>query len=682
VLTVAMAFAAVYGAVQLAALAWPTRSVGLGTLLLSVGVGVYGAGVVGVLLQLAYTRSVAAISSEPLSDVVRTASYTVDPFIEELIKIVPLLVLGMYARSRLQWCLTDYLVVGAGIGAGFGLLEAVLRFSHRVENALATGSGWILPTSIAPPYIPGFGTTLTSWLPAPVTAEFLTAFPEPETSVHLVWSALAGFGVGILFRMRGSIRLLGLLPFLLVSVDHAAHNYDLTLTGKNLFGTIVAAPFVAAQPLRWLWPLVALGIALWIDLRTLQRGLTARPELLLAAERGRDWLGRLVAIPRYAAYGLPWTGLVAVRFVRMRRAALYDAAGRSDPSDPMIRLVADVRAKLDVTSSAAAWKGRGIRELVRLAHPPGKPGWLKRYWPLLAWGVLMLPALVYFGLGSTPGLTVMQDLIGSTVIFPLVAVLSVAGLLWVGWNLLVAIRAVPAALKSPEGSVFARVQMQLGMAAGAAALGAVCLVSWVGGTRPDDQLISNFHVLDALSDALLAVGIALLLGAFIFFPPFGAVALATGGVVIVPTITTGFVTMGTLGVASILLSQAAGSVPTPSSGGRGGGGGGGQSSQGIPQAPPRPKPQVRHWRLRRIVDDLWKGTTNPNRVGDGTTMDAVRNEIRTNVPTHGRFHSNKAREAINALDNWLRRYGPEATRTDRLWARQLRQELQRALEGR
>lgn len=55
------------------------------------------------------------------------------------------------------------------------------------------------------------------------------------------------------------------------------------------------------------------------------------------------------------------------------------------------------------------------------------------------------------------------------------------------------------------------------------------------------------------------------------------------------------------------------------------------------------KPVVSNTKLQNIVNDLYKGTTNPSRVGTGTTADAVRNELATGLPTGGKFHSEKAR---------------------------------------
>lgn len=163
-----------------------------------------------------------------------------------------------------------------------------------------------------------------------------------------------------------------------------------------------------------------------------------------------------------------------------------------------------------------------------------------------------------------------------------------------------------------------------------------------------------------------------------FFPrSIGLVATTAG--VLVPTIAVSgaFATTAGLGALSIVLSQAAGNA-----GGTGGtSDGGGDSIPDLPQQPPRPGPQVRDWKLRRIVDNLSKGGDNPNHVGDGTTMDAVRNELRTGRPTEGEFHTEKAQNELGALRRWIDRYGSTASRQDRLAAWQLRTELENLLGG-
>ena len=66
-----------------------------------------------------------------------------------------------------------------------------------------------------------------------------------------------------------------------------------------------------------------------------------------------------------------------------------------------------------------------------------------------------------------------------------------------------------------------------------------------------------------------------------------------------------------------------------------------------------PSPEVVDSKLQNIVRDLYKGTTNPGRVGKGTTADAVRNEILTGQPTGGTFHTQKAQQYVSALKKRL-----------------------------
>jgi hypothetical protein len=93
-----------------------------------------------------------------------------------------------------------------------------------------------------------------------------------------------------------------------------------------------------------------------------------------------------------------------------------------------------------------------------------------------------------------------------------------------------------------------------------------------------------------------------------------------------------------------------------------------------------PTPQVGSTKLQNLVNNLYKGTTNPNRVGNGTTMDAIRNQIATCVPTGGRMHTIKGQETLNGLNNWLRR-NKDADYYDRLVAQGLADKLSLVLRG-
>jgi len=66
------------------------------------------------------------------------------------------------------------------------------------------------------------------------------------------------------------------------------------------------------------------------------------------------------------------------------------------------------------------------------------------------------------------------------------------------------------------------------------------------------------------------------------------------------------------------------------------------------------KPNVTNEKLKNIINDLYKGQGGPNTIGNGTTMDAVRNEIKTGLPTNGKFHTQKLNDYLNALQRRLR----------------------------
>lgn len=86
------------------------------------------------------------------------------------------------------------------------------------------------------------------------------------------------------------------------------------------------------------------------------------------------------------------------------------------------------------------------------------------------------------------------------------------------------------------------------------------------------------------------------------------------------------------------------------------------------------RPVVGSPRLQNILDNLYKGVDNPNRVGNGTTMDAIRNELATGQPTNGTWHLIKGAESAQGLTNWLARNG-SAAYGDRLAAQSVLDDL-------
>lgn len=78
------------------------------------------------------------------------------------------------------------------------------------------------------------------------------------------------------------------------------------------------------------------------------------------------------------------------------------------------------------------------------------------------------------------------------------------------------------------------------------------------------------------------------------------------------------------------------------------------------------------------MDSIYKGTRNPNRVGDGTLADTVRYQQATGGTVGGRTHTIKAEETLTGLQNWLDR-NPHALQVDRQEAITQIQSLKTAL---
>ncbi|KAB2717750.1 type IV secretion protein Rhs [Brucella intermedia] len=100
----------------------------------------------------------------------------------------------------------------------------------------------------------------------------------------------------------------------------------------------------------------------------------------------------------------------------------------------------------------------------------------------------------------------------------------------------------------------------------------------------------------------------------------------------------------------------------------------------LPKVPAAVQPIVGDPKLQNLMDNIYKGTNNPNRVGDGTLADAVRYEKATGGTVGGRTHTIKAEETIRGLQNWLDR-NPHALQVDRQEAITQIQNLQKALDS-
>lgn len=272
-MVVLMVVAACCGIAQLSVLSLGTRTLRFSSLLLAVVTGCYGCGVLAVGLQLVYTRLLQSSTGQPLSEIVQTASCTVDPIIEELVKLLPLLAVVILARKlRRQWGYADYLLAGAAVGAGFSLAEALLRYGGQASRGISDGhGGFVLLTGLNPPHVLGIAASLTRWLPPPVDTLHLFGGGGGDVNNHLVWTALAGLGLGVLMRARGPRRLLGLVPLAYVSVDHAVLNYGLVHPGGDGLGVLLLQVLEVLRPGLPALVLLAL-VAAWV--RPLPKSLT------------------------------------------------------------------------------------------------------------------------------------------------------------------------------------------------------------------------------------------------------------------------------------------------------------------------------------------------------------------------------------------------------------------------
>ena len=560
-----MVAATVYGVLQLVVLASPVRSVRITTVLLAVVVGVYGSGVLAAVLEFAYTRWTAQMSGRPLSEVVTTASYTVDPLIEELAKVAPLLLIGLNRRVRAQFGLTDFVVLGAGLGAGFGLLEPLVRYGLDGHRAIAqAGGGWTVAVSLFPPYVPGAGQVLGSWLPAPAgTFQSTAGVITVGANEHLVWSVLAALSVGWLLKSRGWAKLGAIVPLAAAAGDHILDNW----TALHPYGT---SESLSDSLDGWLWavPLVALALAFLRDVSQVRAGRRLLPEVLLDTERaGRSGF---VALAGYAGWCAPWSTLIALRFARRRRSLAYAVAVGEAEVEPLRQVVSSIARLIDLSDREDAWRDLDVRGTLRSARV-GSRG--RRWATVVSW-VLAVPSLVLLGIGTFPAAAGVQSFLASGAWPVVFTMLGVAGLVLVGARLVLLVRERAESLGCPVGEVLALVRLRILAALGSATAGVVLLSRAFGPTGPAGRLVSNFHLLDALSDFEVYLGFALiLLSLLVLFPPGGlAVVVAGGGGLLSGTLTTeAALTATALGGAGVLLMAAgAAGGGAPDTGGTGG----------------------------------------------------------------------------------------------------------------
>ena len=89
------------------------------------------------------------------------------------------------------------------------------------------------------------------------------------------------------------------------------------------------------------------------------------------------------------------------------------------------------------------------------------------------------------------------------------------------------------------------------------------------------------------------------------------------------------------------------------------------------------RPATTDPKLSGIMNEMYR----PNaKIGSGSTADAVRSEQATGRPTGGKWHTQKAKEGVVRLQNWLQA-NPTASPGDRAAAENVIRDLQNALAG-
>ncbi|MEO3753628.1 PrsW family glutamic-type intramembrane protease [Streptomyces sp. B6B3] len=667
-----MVGAAVYCVLQLAVVAWPVRATRLSTVLLAFVVGVYGSGVLVLLFSLGWWRIAVEAGGVP-EEVTDSLSRSVAPVAEEVAKAVPLLLAACFLSvRRRQWGLADWVVLGAAVGSGFGLLETLLN-NPPDPNSLTSmpDGGWMgqAGLSLNAAYYPSVEEVLFSWLPSStgVVEIGLSWDGTIGTVRHVPWGVLDGLAVGLLVRSRGWRRALAVAPLGAAIWHHWAVNngYDAVGWADDLLVPTAMASLLGAVVVDW---------------RALRWGKATVPGVLLAGERP----GRAGALIGAGNCHLPYTALGVSRFVRARRGLLY-AAARTRTEDlhriePLRQAVGQTAALLDHAHEYGRWDPARIRAARRAAR--------RRRWPLLAIPLLLaLPALLYLAAGNFPSTHALGEWFtrspGTWVLFGCAA----ASLAFTLVVLVLLVRAWRPTRAQPLGEPVAALGFRILTGAGGVIAGGWLLYIRLVGTPLDAEIVDTDRasLIAALDNFLFYLGLALFaVGLFALCPP-GALAFAgitggaaTGGAVLSATAINASLAAGVLGVGTaIAYNEVSEGGGGPSSGSSSTGGRKGR----IDESEKRFNPEEREIAdllasEGRSVKALKESTTPGVRTPDAL-VDGVRTEFKTLSPNAGQ---NAINNNLNKAKHQAREAIINASRSD-LTEAQARQGLERFLRN-
>lgn len=553
-----MASASLWCVLQLLLLSWPARTVGWPTVLLAFGVGAYGCGVFSVLIETVVTRQLAAADETSMRTVLDTVMWTTAPAVEELLKIVPLALAAWALRGRVQWGLTDFVVLGGAVGAGFGLVESVLQFAFAPDvhvRPVESAGGWSVATRLFEvPFVSGFPEFLGHWLPAAVgTLELGSGTATVPVDNHVVWSAFGGLAVGLVVcGHRWWVRAAGLFPLLAAVGLHTAVNYIAALpnangTPREWYDRIVASGF-------WLVLGCLVAAVVW-DVRTRRAGRSREPRVRLRGERdgsdsgageGAGEMGSAVGagagagadgsggvLLNYALLRAPWTTLIALRYARQRRA-LFHVTTHPRARPAHVTALRDELAtrtvELDATATPEAWHGTSVREAWRRVRARGAgrlPWWEKA---VLVLGLLLLiPSCLLAATFAFEGTEGLEEFFTEGQGWRLLIGCGLAGLVLTAFRLVLTWRSLARTRALPPAEPYAAALLRLTVVAGGLCAGALLLsragtIAEYGKVLPDSLIVS--FVLEKFLDVAPALILALLMFALPYALPLG---LVTGG---------------------------------------------------------------------------------------------------------------------------------------------------------
>ena len=546
-----MLFAAVVGVVQLAVIAGWVRSVRITTLIQAVVIGAVVCGPVTVGVQWVVSRVIQARTSRFLGTIVEEAGRTYDPVVEEILKLLPLLLLAIFLRRvhrQLGW--TDHFMIGTALGSGFALAEALMRFSITPRGLLPAGGGYVVGGVGMIMHTPA--SALMTWQPQPV---------ELGSGVyslgHALWTGVAALGVAWLFRSRVWLKPLGVVPLALSSFSHMYYNAQgftpLTRTWMAQWSTQV---FMTLHD-HLIWLVLALIAA---DRFVIARASARSPGLLLPGESKyalNPW-----PVLKAGVIGAPWSVLPAWNVALQRRAAWYGLGARLPEASASAAVTAVGQLGRVRRSDWRAGRERGLLAALRRGNWQVRVNW-RTVVVLVLWVVSVIPGLVFLVVGGWPTTRwVQQAMLG-----PVGAVFLVLGVL-AGVAFMVS--RVPALIKGlrrlPRPAwheMRLRPLGRLAIAATSVFTSGMLIARLFTTGDATAYVVQNFHILEALANLLLAAGLALMIVGLIWFPPSLLMLGGLGTLELV--ISQALLVTETVGLATALtgaaLSQAAGQPP-------------------------------------------------------------------------------------------------------------------------